>query len=71
MSDKKPEILQEIFKLLALYRKKAHLTQKQIAERMGISVQYGESYISRLEKGKITNPRLETIMRFLDAYEIP
>jgi transcriptional regulator with XRE-family HTH domain len=67
MVETKSIVIQEIAVLLRKYRQASKLKQKQIAERMGISSKYGESYISRLEKGQISNPKLDTILRYLTA----
>lgn len=47
-------------------RKKAGLTQKQLAERMGVN----PSLISQYEKG-FRNPKLETLERIASALEVP
>jgi DNA-binding XRE family transcriptional regulator len=44
-------------------RKEAGLTQKEIADRMGISQQV----ISRLEKGEVDNPTIDTLSRIADV----
>ncbi len=43
-------------------RKKAHLTQEELAERIGTN----KSYISRVETGK-TEPRISTFYRIITA----
>lgn len=43
-------------------RKKAHLTQSELAERIGAD----KSYISRIEKGK-TEPKVSTFYRIVNA----
>jgi DNA-binding XRE family transcriptional regulator len=44
-------------------RKKGGFTQKALAERMGISQQV----ISRLEKGEVDNPTIDTLSRIADV----
>jgi transcriptional regulator with XRE-family HTH domain len=61
----------EIANLLADIRKKAKLSQGEVAELTGVSPKLGHSYISRLEQGKIKNPFLRTIILYLDACNIP
>lgn len=43
-------------------RKKAHITQSELAERIGAD----KSYISRIEKGK-TEPKVSTFYRIANA----
>lgn len=43
-------------------RKKAHLTQSELAERIGTD----KSYISRIENGK-TEPKVSTFFRIVNA----
>ena len=43
-------------------RKKAHLTQSELAERIGAN----KSYISRIENGK-TEPKVSTFYRIVNA----
>jgi transcriptional regulator with XRE-family HTH domain len=47
-------------------RKNANLTQKAVADRSGLD----PSYISLLERGKINNPTLVTLMRVFEALEV-
>jgi len=44
-------------------RKKSGLTQKEFANRMGVSQQV----ISRLEKGDIDNPTIDTLSKIADV----
>jgi transcriptional regulator with XRE-family HTH domain len=46
---------------LAQIRKQAKLSQKEVAERMGIKSKSGQAYIARLENGIIKNPSIKTI----------
>jgi transcriptional regulator with XRE-family HTH domain len=48
-------------------RLRAGLTQAEAASRMGLKGQFGSKYISRLETGRIPDPALNTIARFLRA----
>ncbi len=48
-------------------RKKANLTQDDMAERMGIKSKSARSYIAQLENGLIDNPTLQTILDYLIA----
>lgn len=56
--------------LLSEIRKKAGLSQKQIAKNIGMAGMSGHSYISRLEHGKIKNPSFKTIISYLDACNV-
>ncbi|MDW7987695.1 MAG: helix-turn-helix transcriptional regulator [candidate division WOR-3 bacterium] len=49
------------------FRKNAHLTQKDLALRMGLQLNAGQSFVSRLESGQIKNPNLKTVLNYLDA----
>jgi DNA-binding XRE family transcriptional regulator len=44
-------------------RKEAGLTQKEVADKMGVSQQV----ISRLEKGEVDNPTVDTLIRVADV----
>lgn len=44
-------------------RREAGLTQKEVADRMGVSQQV----ISRLEKGEVDNPTVDTLIRIADV----
>jgi len=57
--------------LLLNIRKKARLSQNDVAKSIGMSPKLGHSYISRLEQGKIKNPFLRTIILYLDACHTP
>jgi len=54
----------EMADLLSKIRKKAYLSQKEIAERIGLSAK-SFAYISFLESGKIKNPILFEFYYFL------
>ena len=58
---------EEIAKLLIKVRQKANLSQTEVAKRIGLSLKSGKGYISHLEKGRIKNPPIGTIMLFLRA----
>lgn len=64
-------VTKELGILLAEIRKKACLTQKEVAERMGFSGKSGRVYVSRLEKGGINNPSLWLILQYLTVCEKP
>jgi len=57
----------EIAEKLTRIRKQSALSQKEVAERMGINPKTGRSYIAQIEKGMIKNPFLSTILNYLDA----
>ncbi|MBS4016174.1 MAG: helix-turn-helix domain-containing protein [Candidatus Latescibacteria bacterium] len=57
----------ELINKLRMLRVKANLSQKDVAIRMGIKGKAGQSYIAQLESGKITNPRIGTIIDYLNA----
>jgi transcriptional regulator with XRE-family HTH domain len=65
------DITKEMGSLLADIRKKAHLTQKEVGERLGFSSRSGRVYVSRLEKGGINNPSLWLILQYLTVCEKP
>ncbi|MEO0092379.1 MAG: helix-turn-helix transcriptional regulator [candidate division WOR-3 bacterium] len=65
------ELSKEIGELLAGYRKKSHLTQAEIALRLGLSQKSGVITISRLEKGKFKNLSLDLILNYLTICEKP
>ncbi len=65
------DITKEMGSLLASVRKNAHLTQKEIGERLGFSSRSGRVYVSRLEKGGINNPSLWLILKYLNICEKP
>jgi len=65
------DITKEMGSLLADIRKKACLTQKEVAERIGFSGNSGRVYVSRLEKGGINNPSLWLILQYLTVCEKP
>jgi transcriptional regulator with XRE-family HTH domain len=61
----------EMADFLKKRRKQAGLSQTDVAKVIGLSVKSGDSFISRLEQGKIENPFLRTIILYLDACHIP
>jgi len=56
---------------LAVIRKKSKLSQKEVAERMGIKSKAGQSYIAQLENGMIKNPGIKTICDYLSICGYP
>ena len=62
-----PIFTQEMARLLLSVREKAHLSQVEVAKRIGLSLKSGYSYISHLENGRIKNPPLWTILLYLSA----
>jgi len=62
-----PIFTQEMAKLLLSVREKAHLSQIEVAKRIGLSLKSGYSYISHLEKGRVKNPPIWTILLYLRA----
>ena len=71
MSIKRFTLTKEIGNLLAKIRKEALLTQKDVAERLGLSEKAGMMYISKLEQGKIKNPSMNTILHYLTVCNKP
>ncbi|MEO0092072.1 MAG: helix-turn-helix transcriptional regulator [candidate division WOR-3 bacterium] len=61
----------ELGKLLKEVRNQANLTQSELAKRLGLSATSGFTYISQLETGKIKNPSLMLILRYLKICQIP
>jgi transcriptional regulator with XRE-family HTH domain len=57
----------EMGKKLVLLRKKANLTQAEIAKRMRIKSKSGQSFIAQLENGLIINPGIRTLFNYLSA----
>lgn len=57
----------EIAKLLLQVRQQANLSQKEVAKQIGLSQKSGKGFISHLEKGRIKNPPIGTILLFLRA----
>ena len=53
----------EFRKKLALARKEAGLTQKEVEQRSGLD----QRAVSRMESDKDTSPSLKTLIRYLDA----
>jgi transcriptional regulator with XRE-family HTH domain len=48
-------------------RKKAGLSQIEVANRIGLRYKTADSFISHLEKGRIKNPSLGAILLYLKA----
>ena len=71
MSIKRFTLTKEIGNLLAKIRKEARLTQKDVAERLGLSEKAGKMYISKLEQGNIKNPSMNTILHYLTVCNKP
>jgi len=71
MNESGMKITKEMGELLATIRKKAHLTQKEVGERMGFSGKTVRVYVSRLEQGKIKNPSMNTILHYLTVCNKP
>ena len=46
-------------------RRQAHLSQDEVADRMGLKGQWRKVSVSRLEKGRIGNPSLKLVAHFL------
>lgn len=67
MSKKTSILDKEIAKLLKATREKAGLYQAEIAKRIGLSNKSGKGYISHLEKGRVKNPPIGTILLYLRA----
>jgi len=57
----------EVGKLLQVARKRANLSQAEIAKQIGFSSKSGKIYISSLERSKRKNTSLRTILRYLRA----
>ena len=55
----------EMARELRILRKKARLSQGEVARRMGRTGVHAKSYISRLERGTIKRPYLDTIVSYL------
>ena len=64
-SNVKNSIDSAIGKVFKSYRKKYHLTQTQVADKLGIS----EKYISRLENGN-SGVKLETLINYMNTLGI-
>jgi transcriptional regulator with XRE-family HTH domain len=67
MSEEIVKYTKEIAKLLIKVRQKANLSQAEVAKRIGLSPKSGKGNISHLEKGRIKNPPVGTILLFLRA----
>jgi transcriptional regulator with XRE-family HTH domain len=57
----------EMGEILVAFRKKARLSQSEVAKKMGLSAKSGDNYIIRLEAGRIKNPTLERIVLYLEG----
>ncbi|MBN2538102.1 helix-turn-helix domain-containing protein, partial [candidate division WOR-3 bacterium] len=57
----------ELGRLLREARLRAGLTQRQVAEAVGLARGYGNTYLSRLEKGEVQNPALWLVLDILRA----
>jgi len=55
----------EMAKKLKEIRERSRLTQKEVAEALGLKSKYGRSFIARLENGLVPNPSLRTILDIL------
>lgn len=55
----------EMAELLKKMRMRSHLSQQQVAVRLGLSPKSGKRYISALERGEIKNPTMGSILRYL------
>ena len=62
----KSNIDSSIGKIFKTYRKKSHLTQDKVAEKLKIS----EKYISRLENGN-SGIKLETLVNYMNVLGVP
>ncbi len=69
-SNDEVRFVKEIGKILQKYRKNAKLSQSELAEKMGLSRTSGFKYISYLETGRIKNPSLLTILRYLKICQV-
>ena len=61
-TDSKNEIYTDLCKMIINERKEQNITQKQLAEKTGLS----QSNISNIEKGS-THPTIETLIKIADA----
>ena len=57
--------LSELGKRLRTYRLKAGLKQEEVGRKMGLTGKCPRAMINRLEQGKLENPSLMTIDRYL------
>jgi len=64
-------LVKEIGRVLQKFRKKAMLSQTDIAVEIGFSKTSGFKYISWLETGRIKNPSLLTVLRYLKTCRVP
>lgn len=56
----------ELIKEIVLMRKRGGITQRQLADKAGISY----SYLTKLESGNAKNPTVGTIVSLLDAVSV-
>lgn len=61
----------EIGRQLADVRKQSYLTQAEVGKRLGFSAKTAKIYISKLERGVITNPSLWLVLDYLTICEKP
>lgn len=61
-TDSKNEIYTDLCEMIIRERKEQNITQKQLAEKTGLS----QSNISNIEKGS-TRPTIETLIKIADA----
>ena len=57
----------EMAKRIKEIRELSGLTQREVAEALGLKANHGQSFIARLENGIVNNPSLRTILDFLRA----
>ena len=57
----------EMAERLKALRRKAGLTQNEVAQRMGLSYQGGKAFVSLLERGDVADPHLSTLCLYLKA----
>ena len=50
---------------LRQFRQAVGLSQAQVAAQLGLKTGQGQAYVSRLEKGLVHRPYLDTIVRYL------
>jgi len=71
MSDFGPDYCVLLGQRLRAVRVKSGLTLRALGSRLGLSASGGASYLVRLEKGKLHNVRLATIVGYLKACDEP
>ncbi len=62
-------LAKEIGALLTSYRRKSHLSQSELANRIGLSAKSGKISISHLEKGKFKKLSLDLVLNYLTVCE--